>query len=188
LRPEDLPRHELFELYKVAIDEYRYEVRLNWDRMQYFVVLNTAILSAGLGLLKLPGDRSINPSIVFVFAFGFIASLLGKSVATSSHRYYRMARLKKTLIESLLGLHHSTRGYSHPNANLAVTTTAGMTEAMQELSDEGWRRVGHRLQRRSVIWSVVWLFHLFAFVNAAMAAYTLYYHFMVTPSYLRSFV
>jgi len=151
--------------------------------MQYFVVLNTAIISAGLGLLKLPGDRNINPFVVFVFVFGFAASLLGRSVATTSHRYYRAARLKKTLIENLLGLHHSTHGYSHPNANLAITTTEGMTEVMQQLSDKQWGRIGYRLRRRSVIWSVVWLFQLFALVNAAMAAYTLYNHFMVAPRY-----
>jgi len=39
--------------YKVAVDEYRFEVKLGWDRAMYYMVFNTAIISVGTGLLKL---------------------------------------------------------------------------------------------------------------------------------------
>ena len=48
---EAITRTELLELYRVVIDEYRFQVRLNWDRTQYFFVLNTAVTTAAGTLL-----------------------------------------------------------------------------------------------------------------------------------------
>jgi hypothetical protein len=47
----DVPRAELLELYKVVIDEYRFQLRLNWDRTQYYFVFNTAMVTAAATVL-----------------------------------------------------------------------------------------------------------------------------------------
>ena len=39
---DPLPPEKLLELYKIALDEYRFEVRLGWDRTTYFLLLNIA--------------------------------------------------------------------------------------------------------------------------------------------------
>lgn len=183
MKPEDIPRSELLELYKVAIDEYRFEVRLNWDRMQYYLVFNTAILSAGLGLFKLPGDRSATPLLGLVFVFGVLVSLLGAHATNRGHQYYRRARVKKTLTENLLDLHHSIGGYTHPNANLSVTTTEGMSETIRILQDDEWRRITKPLGRWDIVWCVVMILRGFAVINAALAVYMLSSFFVPAPRY-----
>lgn len=52
-------REDLWQLYKLAIEEYRFQVNLNWQRSQYFLGLNAAIISVGAGLIHLgPQDDS----------------------------------------------------------------------------------------------------------------------------------
>ncbi len=48
---EESRRQELVDLYKVAVEEYRFQVDLNWKRTQYFLALNVAILGVGTGLV-----------------------------------------------------------------------------------------------------------------------------------------
>jgi len=45
-------RDELFTLYRIAIDEYRFEVKLNTDRMMHYVIFNSAIITVAHGPLK----------------------------------------------------------------------------------------------------------------------------------------
>jgi hypothetical protein len=47
----DVSRTELLELYRIVIDEYRFQVRLNWDRTQYYFVFNTAMVTAAATVL-----------------------------------------------------------------------------------------------------------------------------------------
>lgn len=37
---EPFPLDRMLDLYKIALEEYRFEVRLGWDRTTYFLVLN----------------------------------------------------------------------------------------------------------------------------------------------------
>ncbi len=39
LAPSSYDAQTLLELYKIAVEEYRFEVRLGWDRMKCFLVL-----------------------------------------------------------------------------------------------------------------------------------------------------
>lgn len=41
-----------FELYKMAVDEYRFQVRLNWERTRDYLILNGALVSIAVGLQK----------------------------------------------------------------------------------------------------------------------------------------
>jgi hypothetical protein len=59
---DPLSSETLLDLYKIALDEYRFEVRLGWDRTTYFLVLNSAILTVATGLLKLQ-----DPPAVYLF-------------------------------------------------------------------------------------------------------------------------
>ena len=48
----DPSRDDLWRLYTHAVEEYRFQVSLNWQRLQYFMGLNVAVLSVGAGLLR----------------------------------------------------------------------------------------------------------------------------------------
>lgn len=112
-RPE-LGRSELREQYRLAVEEYRFQVELNWKRSEYFFVLNVAILLAAVTLLS---TSTSLPREVIALVF-----LVGAGLATASilanrtqHGYYRAARDVKGRLETQLGLD-----------DLALSTTPGM--------------------------------------------------------------
>jgi len=63
-------RDELFTLYRIAIDEYRFEVKLNTDRMMHYVIFNRAIITVASGLLKIETGSWLNLFVALVFAIG----------------------------------------------------------------------------------------------------------------------
>src|SRR5258708_37003030 len=79
------------ELYKVAVEEYRFQVQLNWDRAKYLLAFNTAVIGVGTGLIKVGGNaaRGLIGSIFIVGLIGAIASVCAIYL---QHQYYRSAR------------------------------------------------------------------------------------------------
>jgi hypothetical protein len=136
----------VFELYKIALEEYRFEVKLNNDRTFRFLVLNAAALSVGTGLLKTNGLPASNIFVVLLFFAGAMTSVLGIRAIKKGHEYYRRAIYKKTLIETRLGLHHPLDDLKlagvnteYPGATLAIATTVGQSEINEILQHpESW--------------------------------------------------
>jgi hypothetical protein len=133
--PNDIARTELLDLYKIALDEYRFEVTLNWQRTQYYFTINTAVIAVAASILKVNGlDGWLPPLIVgTLFVVGFVTARLARRMIDKGHTYYRRAVYKKTLIEHLLGRFQAVG--ADPSANLAIATTEGMLEAQAILSD-----------------------------------------------------
>jgi len=136
---------DLFDLYKIALDEYRFEVQLNNDRSFRFLVFNAAALSVGTGLLKTTGVPASNIFVVLLFLAGAMTSWLGIRAIKKGHEYYRRAIYKKTLIETRLGLHHPINDLAlgvnteYPGATLAIATTVGQSEINEILQHpESW--------------------------------------------------
>lgn len=105
-------RAEALKLYELAVDEYRFQVQLNWDRSKYLLGFTVAIIGLGAGLLRV-GDRA-SPFLVFVFVVGLFASLLSLLVIHLQHGYYQRTRDVMTAQGRGLGL-----------AERAVSTTPG---------------------------------------------------------------
>ena len=146
------PPDKLIDLYRIALDEYRFEVRLGWDRTTYFLILNSAILTVSTGLLKLDGPPAIYGFVAVLSLFGSATSAVGSMSITKAHEYYRWTVVKKTIIENCLGLTEPIDGM-HPILNFTVRTTAGQKDHMQILMDpESWVR---RKRRRTSI--TLWL-------------------------------
>lgn len=137
---------EVFELYKIALEEYRFEVKLNNDRTFRFLVFNAAVLSVGTGLLKTNGPPASNIFVVLLFIAGAMSSLLGIRAIKKGHEYYRRAIYKKTLIETRLGLNHPVDDLKlvgvnteYPGATFAIATTVGQSEINEILQrPESW--------------------------------------------------
>jgi hypothetical protein len=126
------PSPPLLDLYKIAIDEYRFEVKLGWDRTMYSLVFNSAIISVGTGLMKIDSSPVTYAFIAAIFALGFFTSLISFTAARKSHEYYRRTIVKKALLEDMLGLTRAVEGYSLRHT-LAVGTTAGQAEHLRAL-------------------------------------------------------
>lgn len=91
---------QLMELYKIAVEEYRFQVNLNASRSRDFLVLNSAIIAAGVTLL---GQKaSLLSGLVFVV--GFCVATLAALATRTQHNYYREARDTKKLLEHRLGI------------------------------------------------------------------------------------
>lgn len=171
---------QLLKLYSIAIDEYRFTVRLNWNRTRYYLVLNAAILAAGAGLLR--SDPSLAGFLLLagLFIAGILTSLLGAKATERGHEYYRRANYKKTLLEDQLDLLEPVSGLSDENANLAVATTRGMTESKKILHDPD-KYFDKPLRRGSITHKLVWLLRVFAVLNFSGLLITGYFIYCKIP-------
>lgn len=88
-------------MYRVAVEEYRFQVDLNWKRTQYFLALNVAILSVGVGLVKLQGQDT-RILVLGIFFIGCVSASLSVFATRTQHLYYRTARDRMQRWEELL--------------------------------------------------------------------------------------
>lgn len=82
------------ELYKMAVEEMRFQVSHNWSRTQYLLGFNAAILTAGAAVATQEGR-----SAAMVFVVGLVASVLSAAAVRTQHEYYRTARNRMVAIE-----------------------------------------------------------------------------------------
>jgi hypothetical protein len=155
----------LLDLYKTALDEYHFEVKLNAERMIQYLALSAAVLSAGVGLLKFgPSGRSTAFFVGIIFFCGALIAALGALAVRRGHEYYRRTIYRKTLIENLLGLHKPIP--NHPRATLAVITTRGQAE-VNEILDHPDAWLGRRTPLGTITTTAIVVFGLLALSNIA---------------------
>lgn len=92
---------ELLDLYKVAVEEYRFQVKLNTDRSRDYLVLNSAIIAAGITLI---GQAHLPLMGGVVFSIGVVVAVLAMLGTHTQHGYYRDTRNKKTELAVMLGI------------------------------------------------------------------------------------
>jgi hypothetical protein len=85
------------DLYKAAVDEYRFQAQFNWSRTQYMLVFNTGILAAATAVASRPGR-----SAALVFLLGVIAASASALIVKTQHGYYRAARDRMRRVEAAL--------------------------------------------------------------------------------------
>jgi len=169
-----LDNGRLFDLYKIAIDEYRFQVKLNWDRTAYHLTLNSGIIAIATGLLKVGSSVRVNLGVAFVFFVGMCASAIGIKTTLTGHKYYRRTIVKKTLVEDQLGLTTPLPDYSE-GLSLAVGTTVGQNEHFQILHDtKAWLERSNRLG--SITSWIVGILFLFLLANALGIAGSLWFY------------
>lgn len=110
--PEDL-----WQLYKISVEEYRFQAGLNWQRSQYLLGLNAAVISVGAGLIQLGPEAAKEdgaPLTVAVFLVGMVLAVFSTFAVWKQHAYYQTTRDRMLDIGRLLNL-----------GPLAVATTPG---------------------------------------------------------------
>lgn len=111
IRPDDGGGDNLppIDLYRLAVEEYRFQAEFNWKRTQYLLAFNAAILAAGTAVSGRFGAYAIP-----VFALGAVACVLAVLVMHQQHDYYRAARNRMVRMEEERGI---------PLANRVDTTS-----------------------------------------------------------------
>ena len=87
------------EIYKSAVEEYRFQVLHNWSRTQYLLAFNALILAAAVGLAS-----KINLLAVLVFGLGVVSASMSYVAAHTQHEYYRATRARVRRLEIAFGI------------------------------------------------------------------------------------
>lgn len=87
------------DVYRIAVDEYRFQATFNWSRTQYLLGLNVAIFVAGTVVAAKPGHGAM-----LVFTVGAGAAALTVLVLRTQHGYYRAARDHLRAVEERFGV------------------------------------------------------------------------------------
>lgn len=159
-------RDELLELYKIHTEEIRFEVKLNWDRTQYLLVLNIGILGAAATIWKSDAELAHYALLCGLFLVGLYTSIAAQAAIRKGHGYYHNARRQKTLIEHLLKLHDVPMDLPHlPEADLTISTTEGMSREIARLSGRTEEKKPAVLERGQVTWYLIQIFRLLVLLN-----------------------
>lgn len=178
---DETKQHLLLKLYAIAVDEYRFQVNLNWERMKFYLSLNLILLGLGAGFLNLQEPSRYNPLIAAFFVAAMLCCILGVLAIQKSKRYYQLTIFKKTLVEDQLNLLERLRGYPSSLATLGLLTTDGMADAVSILQDtENWL-TKRSARPGSVVFYVILLLATIALLDLGCACYVLFSHAPVRP-------
>jgi hypothetical protein len=119
----NLPEETLTGQYDRAVEEYRFQVDLNWRRSEYFFVLNVGILIASATMFSSGAPRVL---IAALFLVGTLLAGLSFVANDVQHGYYQSARNRKRELEESLKLE-----------DVALATTPGMGSGIQRLGKVG---------------------------------------------------
>jgi hypothetical protein len=97
----ELTRDELMTLYQISLDEYRFQVNLNWSRTQYYLTLNVGIIAIATGILQIAKGRVGDLTAGLYFA-GFVCCALSLAASRVQKRYYESIRDHKAKLETAL--------------------------------------------------------------------------------------
>lgn len=104
---QDPRRNELLELYKLALDDYRFQVQLNQSRSQYFLVLNIGIISVASGLISMASGPYAG-LIALIYVVGCLFSVFSIVALHVQRKFYKSARHQKSHFEDMLELRDTT--------------------------------------------------------------------------------
>lgn len=123
----------LLDLYKSAVEEYRFQVNLNWDRSKFYLLLNSGLITATCGLLRIPGFKFAEFLTTPLFTLGLLASWLGYRSLIKGIEYRRRIIYQKGKIETKLAQYVD-------RDLLPIVTTKGMRESQTADFDEFMNR------------------------------------------------
>lgn len=159
-------------LYGRALEEYRFQVQLNWDRTKFFLLVNTTVLGAAAALAELLDTPVGGLLALLLFVVGAFVAWLGAQVTREGKRHYRAAVVKKTLLERELGLLDAP-GLAADQATFATGASVSRSRAARILADVD-AYVSDRVRPRSITGDVVILFWLLLALDLAGAASVAY--------------
>lgn len=168
---ERAQRKELVDLYKMHVEEIRFQVKFNWDRTQYLLVFSVAILGVSATVWKPDASPFALGLVLVLFGFGAFIAFAAQVAMSQAHLYYRRAVLQKTKFEIALGLHEYK--VDHPAleiADLSISTTGGMARALQSVHDPKEFLNAPMFSKGQVGWYIRLLFKILFYVNLIGAA------------------
>lgn len=115
---------DLQKQYELVLQEYRFQVQLNWDRAKHFLIFNTAILAAAVALYKSGSTPVAKLGIGALMTLSALNSFMGRHAVAEGHRFYREIRDLKAKLEDKLRLDE-----------FAIASTPGMKRRRGEAAE-----------------------------------------------------
>jgi hypothetical protein len=100
----DLDPTHLRELYKMALEEDRYQIQLNWDKTKFFMLLDASLIAAGAALVRIHDFPLAAALGALTFFAGALIALVGYVSLGEGKVYHRHAVAKCVLIGDKLGM------------------------------------------------------------------------------------
>jgi hypothetical protein len=148
-------REELLYLYNLHIEEVRFQTKFNWDRTQYFLILNVGIVGAAASLWKSDAALPALFLLAGLFIAGGLMCPLSVAAIRQGHKYYRKAVLQKARIELLLNLIDVDSGtlYVAP-FDLTTSSTSGQASVASDLAHPEAYMSRQIIRRGQVNWFI----------------------------------
>jgi hypothetical protein len=154
-------RADLQKQYELVLQEYRFQVQLNWDRTKHYLVFNTAIFGAAGILYKNATTWPPQAAVTALLVVAAFNSYAGMRAIELGHEFYQNIRHTKAELEKALGLDQ-----------YAIRSTPGMrrdhAEAPEGTPDSGRKR------RRKIVEDARSLLKVLCAFAAAGAIYSAY--------------
>lgn len=145
--------------YQQILEEYRFQVDLNWRRTSYFITLTLTLFSATSALLDF---AKITVAIAAtLYLSGAFVAFIGRQTLVKGHQYYRTIAYQKSQLELTQG-------------QATIATTQGQQEAQSFTGNEReWTQ--RKLRPRTVTWWLSGLFWMLMLVNLLAVAQSIYW-------------
>jgi hypothetical protein len=109
------PEPDLNKQYELVLEEYRFQVQINWDRAKHFLVFNTATLAAAVALYKTGSTWPSKAGVMALLLLSALNATFGQHSVGVGHAYDQSIRDLKTRLEKDLKLE-----------DYAIVSTPGM--------------------------------------------------------------
>ena len=113
------------KLYELIVNEYHFQVKLNWNRNKFFIIINLAIVFLAFFLLGVVEFQIVQYFISYLFFLGILTSFIGLQTLLKGIEYRRRIILQKAKFESMLRID-------------GLNTTVRMQEAFRNGETEEW--------------------------------------------------
>jgi len=158
----------LLKVYDSAINEYRFNVNLGWDRTKFFLGASAGLIAAGIGLMKVTeGDRLTSGFLACFFFISAMITRFGLKTLAVSKSYYREAIFTKTVVERELGLLEHLPNLQDARANLSIAVTDGQRDIKAILF--GKKPAGRMISPGTVVGNIETIFRMLIFIECVGA-------------------
>lgn len=128
-------RELLLTVYKAAVDEYRFNINLNWERTKFFLTLISSLIAVGVGLMRVSqGSAPTSFFLILYFVLTLWISVLAIKSLEKGKEYTQEAVYTKTLVERELGLLNRLTDFDDVEATLSIAPTRGMRDVLAVIS------------------------------------------------------
>lgn len=89
------------------LQEYRFQVQLNWDRSKHYLTFNTTLLGAAVALSKNVDTVPARAGLFGLLLVAAMNSYAGMQATSIGHAYYQRTRNTKSDLERFSGWAHT---------------------------------------------------------------------------------